>query len=95
MDDKLYINQGASALLHIFDHTWWPPSHSCLTCARFVYFNDVQACIYVNMIDSHVFMQGGWHVTTVYTGLYRIVSIHLFSNSCSAHQSEVLPVQET
>jgi len=27
--------------------------------------------------------------------LYCIVSIHLYSASCSAHQSEVLPVQET
>ena len=31
----------------------------------------------------------------IYTVLYCIVSIHLYSASCSAHQSEALPVRET
>jgi len=31
----------------------------------------------------------------VHIVLYCIVSIHLYSASCSAHQSEALPVRET
>jgi len=35
------------------------------------------------------------HSPVHYYNLYRIVSMHLYSASCSAHQSEALPVQDT
>ena len=38
-------------------------------------------------------MQSVWARSSI--ALYCIVSVHLYSASCSAHQSEALPVRET
>jgi len=52
-------------------------------------------CMYICTISIFVFNITKILKTNIEIVLYYIVSIHLYSTSCSAHQSEALPVRET
>ena len=52
-------------------------------------------CMYICTISIFVFNITKILKTNIEIVLYYIVSIHLYSTSYSAHQSEALPVRET